>query len=99
VKLQILPRAQAQVRSKRAWWVENRPDAPKLFDEELERAIELLRETPGAGAPWPTARNPAIRRVLMPRTHSHVYFYLDERTGVVVVLAVWGAARGRGPRL
>ena len=67
MKLQILPRAQAQVRSKRAWWVENRPDAPKLFDEELERAIELLRETPGAG--------------------------------VVVVLAVWGAARGRGPRL
>jgi hypothetical protein len=35
----------------------------------------------------------------MPRTHSHVYFYLDEKAAVVVVLAVWGAARGRAPKL
>ena len=99
MKLKILPRAQAQARSKRVWWVENRPDAPTLFDEEFGRVLELLRETPGAGASWPTARNPAIRRVLMTRTRSHVYFYLEERSGVVMVLAVWGAARGRGPRL
>jgi plasmid stabilization system protein ParE len=99
VKLKILPRAQAQVRSRRAWWIEHRPDAPKLFEEEFGRAIELVRETPGAGTPWPTERNPRLRRLLMPRTHTHLYFHLDEGAGVIVVLAVWGAARGRAPKL
>lgn len=99
MKLQILPRAQAQVRSKRAWWIEHRPDAPRLFDEELGRAFELVRETPGAGAPWPTERSPGLRRLLVSRIHAHLYFAVDEGAGVIVVLALWGAARGRAPKL
>lgn len=35
----------------------------------------------------------------MPRTENHVYFQVDEATRTVHVLAVWGAPRGRGPRL
>jgi len=35
----------------------------------------------------------------MPKTHNHVYFYVDEPRTAVVILAVWGAARGRGPKL
>jgi plasmid stabilization system protein ParE len=87
------------VRSKRAWWIEHRPDVPKLFDEELERAIQLVREAPGAGDRWPTARHPELRRVQMPKTHNHMYYYVDEPRMTVAVLAVWGAPRGLGPRL
>lgn len=99
MKLRITPRAESQARGRRAWWVEHRPAAPNLFDEELERALRLICETPEAGVPWRTARQPELRRLLMPRTHHHVYFYVDRSEPAVVILAVWGAARGRGPKL
>jgi plasmid stabilization system protein ParE len=99
VKVRITARARSHVRGRQAWWAQHRPAAVALFDEELEQALHLVREMPGAGAPWPTERNPGLRRVLMPRTHSHLYFYFDEKARTVVVLAVWGAARGRAPKL
>lgn len=79
--------------------MEHRLDAPKLFDEEFQGALVLIRETPGAGARWPTAKHPGLRRVQMPRTGNHLYYYLDEQRMTVVVLAVWGAPRGSGPKL
>jgi hypothetical protein len=79
--------------------VEHRLDAPELFDEEFRAALVVIRETPGAGARWPTPKHPGLRRVQMPRTRNHLYYYLDERRMTVVVLAVWGAPRGRAPRL
>jgi plasmid stabilization system protein ParE len=99
VKLRITPRAQSQARGRRAWWAEHRPAAPSLFDEELEQTLRLISETPEVGLRWPTARNPELRRLLMPKTHNHVYFYVDRHAAAVIILAVWGAARGRGPRL
>jgi len=33
----------------------------------------------------------------MPKTHNHVYYAVEATE--VVVLAVWGAPRGRGPKL
>lgn len=99
MKVRITARARSHVRGRREWWVRHRPAAVALFDEELEQALHLVAEMPMAGTPWPTARNAKLRRMLMPRTHSHVYFHFDETAGVVVVLAVWGAARGRAPKL
>jgi plasmid stabilization system protein ParE len=81
------------------WWVEHRPVSPALFADELERTFQQICETPGVGTRWPTARRPKLRRILMPRTENHVYFQVDESTRTVHVLAVWGAPRGRGPRL
>jgi hypothetical protein len=40
-----------------------------------------------------------LRRILMPRTENHVYFEVDEMTQTVHVLAVWGAPKGRTPKL
>jgi hypothetical protein len=38
-----------------------------------------------------------VRRVLMKKTERHVYYgHLGDE---VIILAVWGARRGRGPRL
>lgn len=99
MKVRITARGRAHVRGRRSWWVQHRPAATDLFDDELEQAFRTISELPQTGVPWPTARNPKIRRLLMPRTHSHVYFFLDESAGAVVVLAVWGAARGRAPKL
>jgi hypothetical protein len=38
-----------------------------------------------------------VYRVLMARTHHHVYYVV--RNDVLFVLAVWGAVKERGPRL
>ena len=99
MKVRITARARVQVRGRRAWWAENRPAAPTLFEEELYRTLRLISELPEAGVRWPTARNPRLRRVLMSESHHHVYFYVDPPGDSVVILTVWGAQRGRGPSL
>jgi hypothetical protein len=40
-----------------------------------------------------------LRRILMPRTENHVYFVVDETAEMVNVLAIWGAPKGRTPKL
>lgn len=99
MRVRITRRAQAHVERRRTWWAENRPAAPNLFDDELDGALRLISEMPSAGVMWPTARNPGLRRVLMSETHHHVYFYVDGPRSTVVILALWGAARGRTPKL
>jgi hypothetical protein len=37
--------------------------------------------------------------VLLPRTKNHVYFEVDVSRGLIIVHAIWGAPRGRGPKL
>ncbi len=99
MKLIVGRRAARQVSRIERWWFENRPSAPTLFTDELERTFRLLVESPAAGVGWPTPRRPDLRRVLMPETRNHVYFRVDEPTQTVRVLAVWGAPRGSAPKL
>lgn len=82
-----------------AWWVEHRPLAPTLFVDELEETFRILCAVRGAGVRWPTPRRPNLRRILMSRSHNHVYFVVDAATDTVRVHAIWGAPRGRGPKL
>ena len=41
----------------------------------------------------------SVRRVLLPKTGTHVYYSVDEDADLVTVVAVWGAPKGRGPKL
>ena len=95
MKVELSAEAQAQIDRIDAWWRENRPAAPSAFAEELEAALRLLAETPGAAARY--APKPRVRRLLLRRTHHHLYVTEDAAT--VYVLAVWNAYRGRGLRL
>jgi hypothetical protein len=40
-----------------------------------------------------------VRRVLLPETRNHVYYKIDRGAGVVMIVAVWGAPRAKGPAL
>lgn len=40
-----------------------------------------------------------LRRLLLPKTEYHVYFALERDEMVLVIHSVWGARRGRGPKL
>jgi len=99
VKLRVGKRAQQQANKMEAWWVENRPEAPTLFLDELEETFRYICNDKNAGVRWPTPRRPNLRRILMSRTKNHVYFVIDEATDTVHVHAVWGAPKGRTPKL
>jgi plasmid stabilization system protein ParE len=65
--------------------------------DELADAFALIEAAPELGRPWTSTEVPGVRRVVMRATRYHVYYRLDGED--VVVLAVWSAVRGRGPRL
>ena len=95
MKVELSAEAQAQVDEIDAWWRENRPAAPDLFAEELTAALRTLAETPALAVRY--APKAGVRRLLLRRTHHHLY--VVEEAARVYVVAVWNAYRGRGPRL
>jgi hypothetical protein len=70
-----------------------------LFDEELEHAVQQLKMQPTLGAVYQSLEDEVVRRLLLPKTLQHVYYVIDEALGAVVIHAIWGARRGRGPKL
>jgi plasmid stabilization system protein ParE len=94
VKVELSAEAHRQVRQIDAWWRENRRGAPDLFTEELELALRDLRDTPTLGNRYDAK---STRRLLLARTHYHIYFVHEADR--IYVVAVWSAFRGRGPML
>ena len=93
------PQAEAQARSAQEWWKRNRPAAPDLFTQELNRALELLGDAPDIGARYRQAGITGLRRLILPATRHHVYYVHDAEKAEVLVLAIWSAVRGRRPPL
>jgi hypothetical protein len=86
--------ARRHVLQERDWWVTNREHVD-AFTSDLDRAINLIATLPGVGSIY--QRVPGMRRVFMERIGIHIYFTFDGEN--VIVRAVWGARRRRGPRL
>ncbi len=95
-RVELAPRARAQVRLIDGWWRENRLAAPTLFAEELASALEQLERGVlfGVMYPFPLFK---VRRFLLPRSRYHVFYSVDG--DLVKVRAVWHASRGKGPPL
>jgi plasmid stabilization system protein ParE len=97
VKVRFTPRALAEAKRRKTWWLKNRPAAPKLFEIELDAALSTLMTTPSMGTVYDGGVGFPIRRVLLKKTATHVYFGLNGDE--LVVLSVWGARRRRDPKL
>lgn len=95
-RVELAPRALAQVRLIDGWWRENRLAAPTLFAEELANALEQLERGIlfGVVYPFPLFE---VRRFLLPKSRYHVFYSVE--AGRVKVRAVWHASRGKGPPL
>lgn len=91
--------AREQIRAAHDWWVMNRPAAPSLFDDELDRALALLASAPDIGPRFLRARRKDVRRILLKRTRCDIYYLHDRQRSLILVVAVWGAPRGDLPRL
>jgi plasmid stabilization system protein ParE len=99
VKLEISKRARRQIDNIQAWWITHRRDARSLFLEELAAAERQLRTTPELGSIYIEHKTGVVRRVLLPRTHHHLYYRYRADRDVLTVLCVWGGPKERGPRL
>ncbi|MGH2437653.1 MAG: hypothetical protein ACRDFA_11760 [bacterium] len=87
--------AQQHVAREKAWWLENR-EHTEVFAEELEQALKIVAILPGAGTVYVRSPVPGVRRVYLRRVALHLYYTFDDSE--VIVRALWGARRERGPQ-
>jgi len=88
--------AQRHVKREKTWWLENRAHAD-VFATEVEEALRILAIFPGVGTPYKEAGVSGLRRLYLRKIDCHLYYTFDERE--VIVRALWGARRRRGPRI
>ena len=88
--------AQRHVEREKDWWLEHRIHI-EVFATELEAALRLLALLPGAGTPYTKLSVPGLRRWYLPKVGCHLYYTFDEHE--VIVRALWGARRRRGPQI
>jgi len=86
--------AKQHVDRERAWWLGNR-DHRALFAAELDKAIAILAILPGAGTPYTETGPSGLRRLYVRKLGCHLYYTFDENN--VIIRALWGARRERGP--
>lgn len=90
--------AQREARRMQRWWKANRPKAPKLFATELADARRRIADKPDIGQVYAVrAGGVIVRRVLMPKTRTHVFYEVWEHEGVAMIVALWGATKEHGP--
>ena len=97
MKVELSNEAKRQAREENAWWRKNR-DAKGLFTEELREVRKVLRDAPKHQV-YAYIDGVAVRRLLLEKTRCHVYYIVLDREDLVRVVAIWGARRGRTPKL
>ncbi len=95
MKVVVAKDARDQANDIDAWWRENRPEAPDMFQAELIAALQLLADAPNTGTRY--ERN--YRRVRLQRTRHNVFYEVDRQQDVLTVVAVWGMPKGKMPKL
>ena len=76
MNLVFTPEAEQQADECDRWWRENR-DARDLFARELADAKLVLREAPNVGSMYTVLDELPVRRVLLRKTGTHVYYSID----------------------
>jgi plasmid stabilization system protein ParE len=95
-RIRLTATAAQHVERQRAWWITNR-DHLELFATELESAMRILANLPGAGSLYLRTTLPDVRRLYLRKIGSHIYYTFNDEE--VIIRALWGARRQRGPAL
>ncbi len=90
-----MPRADRQIRAARRWWLQNRNKAPEAFDEDLDRAYDLILHAPYA-ARSVRIRYGRVRRLTIERIRYYLYYRVHPDR--IEVISLWHTSR-RPPRL
>lgn len=92
----ISGRAKRELQRLDKWWRENR-DYKDVFIDEFEHTVMTIEDMPNIGRRYRTSRGNEVLCVLMPTTRFHIFYVIEG--DVVKIASVWGAERGRGPKL
>lgn len=98
----MAPRALQRARIITDWWRENRPGVADTFEREFEEVTsKLIAMSPRSpiGTVHTVNRGKTIRKVLLRKTKQHIYYSIDDVSDTVVIRTIWGARRGRPPKL
>jgi plasmid stabilization system protein ParE len=98
VKIKVTRRAEKRIEIVDRYWRQNRLDAPDLLKQELLAAVVRLSEDPHAGKAC-VINGKDYRRLLLPRTEQWLYYKVRHKQDLIVVQTIWGARRGREPKL
>ena len=95
-RIRFTTTAQEHVRRENAWWLANR-DNIGVFAEDLEQALKIVATLPGVGTLYSQSPVSGVRRIYLRRVAAHIYYTFDDDE--VIIRALWGTRRERGPRL
>lgn len=98
MKVKVTKRAQRRIEIVDRFWRKNRLEAPDLLKQELATAEARLLEDPYAGTAC-MVRGKKYLRLLLPKTEQWLYYTVYSEWGLIVVQTIWGARRGRDPKL
>ena len=99
MKLVIAARAEREIERKAASWAKHSTVSPELFWDELRRVIRRLEVEPYAGRRWTSPSGRQLYRLLLPATENHLYYSYEPQKQVLMIRCLWGARRGREPKL
>ena len=94
MRVEISKRARRELERAAKWW-----DNPNIFWDELEEAGRRLLQEPEAGVRWVSSKGQVMWRPRLPRSEKFLYYAYFPIRELIVVRCVWGAQRGREPRL
>lgn len=98
MKVKVTKRAESRIEIVDRFWRKNRLEAPDLLKEELAAAETRLLEDPHAGTAC-LIHGKKHFRLLLPKTEQWLYYNVYPQRGLIVVQTLWGARRGRDPKL
>ena len=87
----------ARTRSAREGLVAREPRQQRSVRAELEQALKIVARLPGAGTLYAQSPIAGVRRIYLRRVVAHLYYTFDDDE--VIIRALWGARRERGPGL
>lgn len=98
MKIKLTKRAERRIEIVDQYWRGHRSEAPDLLKQELNSARLRLAQDPYAGTAVVLAGK-QLRKLLLPRTEQWLYYAVRPKLQLIVVQTLWGARRGREPKL
>jgi plasmid stabilization system protein ParE len=81
-------RAAAEIDRIAKWWRRNRPAAPRLFLDELDRAFATIADHPEIGRKVGLRAYPNARTYVLRKTGYVVIYNVDSEAGVIAIARV-----------
>lgn len=95
LQLEIPAHVRLQIFDLIDWWDENTDVGSEYLEKKLEQVFTMLCELPNVGTDY--SEREGVRKFPVQGTPYHVFFEVDEKNDVLLIVAVWSLTRGEKP--